>query len=106
MIWMMLYYLPLSSNPTAETTVSKIGQNCCFDFLNKKRQENNSNLKPLFKVTEELMKPINEKRIAKGMKEKNARASNILGMPSLHIHKSFFSLSLLIKCIINQWYIL
>ena len=35
--------------------------------------EHNPNLKSLFKVTEELMQPINDKRIAKGMKEKNAR---------------------------------
>jgi len=44
--------------------------------------ENSVNLKPLFKVTDELMQPINEKRIAKGMKEKNARVL-IIGIPNV-----------------------
>ena len=44
--------------------------------------ENNTNLKPLFKVTDELMQPINEKRISKGMKEKNARVL-IIGIPNV-----------------------
>jgi len=44
--------------------------------------EHSVNLKPLFKVTEDLMKPINEKRIAKGMKEKNARVL-IIGIPNV-----------------------
>lgn len=44
--------------------------------------ENNPNLKPLFKITEELMQPINEKRIQKGMKEKNARVL-IIGIPNV-----------------------
>ena len=44
--------------------------------------EHSVNLKPLFKATEDLMKPINEKRIAKGMKEKNARVL-IIGIPNV-----------------------
>lgn len=44
--------------------------------------EHSVNLKPLFKVTDELMQPINEKRIAKGMKEKNARVL-IIGIPNV-----------------------
>ena len=44
--------------------------------------EHTPNLKPLFKVTEELMQPINEKRISKGMKEKNARVL-IIGIPNV-----------------------
>ena len=44
--------------------------------------EHNPNLKSLFKVTEELMQPINDKRIAKGMKEKNARVL-IIGIPNV-----------------------
>lgn len=37
----------LCSNHTVEATVSEIGQNCCSDFPNERRQENNSPLKPL-----------------------------------------------------------
>jgi len=44
--------------------------------------ENTPNLKPLFKITDDLMKPINEKRISKGMKEKNARVL-IIGIPNV-----------------------
>lgn len=44
--------------------------------------ETNVNLKPLFKLTDDLMQPINEKRKQKGMKEKNARVL-IIGIPNV-----------------------
>lgn len=44
--------------------------------------EHNSNLNPLIKLTNELMQSINEKRVSKGMRKKNARVL-IIGIPNV-----------------------
>ena len=43
---------------------------------------NNPNLQPIFEVTNKILKELNEKRIAKGLKERKARAL-ILGIPNV-----------------------